>query len=89
MKSHITAGFRLCFGRLPEHVKSTARKNYRIWKGEPTHPSLAFKKVGHTTDSYAVRIGIGWRALGVKKDNVMIWFWIGSHAEYDNLIRNL
>ncbi len=89
MKSYLTAGFRLCFSRLPDHVKNTARKNYRLWRSEPSHPGLAFKKVGNRTESYAVRIGIGWRALGVKEDNVMIWFWIGSHAEYDNLIRNL
>jgi len=36
-----------------------------------------------------VRIGLGWRAVGIKKANVMIWYWIGSHGEYDALIKKL
>ena len=35
---------------------------------------------------YSVRIGRGWRALGYMTDNSMVWFWIGSHAEYDRLL---
>lgn len=35
---------------------------------------------------YSVRIALGWRAVGVKEGEHMIWFWIGSHAEYDKLI---
>jgi hypothetical protein len=32
-------------------------------------------------------VGIGWRALGVMqaKEDKIVWFWIGSHAEYDKL----
>jgi hypothetical protein len=36
-----------------------------------------------------VRVGIGWRALGVKQEDTMVWFWIGSHAEYDRLLDEL
>jgi hypothetical protein len=31
-------------------------------------------------------VGIGWRALGFKTDDAMVWFWIGSHAEYKALL---
>jgi hypothetical protein len=34
----------------------------------------------------SVRIGLGYRALGVLKANRMVWFWIGSHAEYDRMM---
>ena len=38
---------------------------------------------------FSVRIGIGWRAVGTKDENDMIWFWIGPHAEYDRLVSKL
>ena len=30
-----------------------------------------------------------YRAVGVIKDNEIIWFWIGSHNVYDKLLRKL
>jgi hypothetical protein len=36
---------------------------------------------------YSIRVGHRWRALGYRRDDTMIWFWIGSHAEYDKIIR--
>lgn len=36
---------------------------------------------------FSVRIGIGWRALGLKKDDTLIWFWIGSHSEYEKTLK--
>jgi len=39
---------------------------------------------------YAVWVGIGWRAVGIMKDlDTIVWFWIGSHSEYDKLLKNL
>jgi hypothetical protein len=38
---------------------------------------------------YSVRVGLGWRALGVREGDVMVWFWIGSHADYDRLLETL
>jgi hypothetical protein len=36
---------------------------------------------------YSIRVGKGWRALGLLDGDTITWFWIGSHAEYDRLIR--
>jgi hypothetical protein len=30
-----------------------------------------------------------YRALGLLEDDTIIWFWIGSHADYDDLISRL
>jgi hypothetical protein len=38
---------------------------------------------------YAVRIGLAYRALAVRDGEDLIWFWIGSHADYDQLLRAL
>lgn len=90
MKSEITLEFRKLFRDLPERIKKTARKNYRLWKQNPQHPSVEFKKLNTNSGVYSVRAGIGWRAVGVMKDNhTIVWFWIGSHAEYDKLLKNL
>jgi hypothetical protein len=36
-----------------------------------------------------VRIGLAYRALGVRDGDDVVWFWIGSHADYDQLLREL
>ncbi|MDB9527157.1 hypothetical protein PN498_14240 [Oscillatoria sp. CS-180] len=39
-------------------------------------------------NTWSVRVGVGWRALGVMKpqENKIVGFWIGSHAEYDRIL---
>lgn len=34
-----------------------------------------------------MRIGLDYRAFGVRDDDDIIWYWVGSHADYDKLIR--
>lgn len=48
---------------------------------------LFFKQVDTKPPLYSVRIGLHYRALGVKQDNTIVWVWIGSHAEYDKFLR--
>ncbi len=88
MRSSRTPNFRQKFAKLPARIKETAKKNYELWKKNPFHPSLEFKEVKPKENIWSVRIGIGWRALGVMKtdDKKIIWFWVGSHAEYDKLL---
>jgi mRNA-degrading endonuclease RelE of RelBE toxin-antitoxin system len=74
------------YRRLPEHVQRLADKNYELLKANPNHPSLHFKKVGKTKQLWSVRVGEHYRALGVEKPDGILWFWIGSHADYDSLL---
>ena len=69
MKSELTDSFIKCFAKLPERVRQTARKNYKFWKQNPAHPSLEFKKLNTKEIVYSVRVGIGWRAVGVMKND--------------------
>ena len=87
MKSRLAEDFLACFAGLPDPVKDLARKNYRIWKDDPSHPGLRFKRIHNHEGIYSVRVGKGWRALGLLDGDTITWFWIGSHAEYDRLIR--
>ncbi len=88
MRSSRTRDFRQRFAELPPRIKETAKKNYELWKLNPLHPSLEFKEVKPKQNIWSVRIGIGWRALGVMKadEQKIVWFWVGSHAEYDKLL---
>jgi hypothetical protein len=45
--------------------------------------SLHLKKVNQL---WSVRVGRRYRALAVQEEEALIWFWIGTHAEYDRLI---
>lgn len=89
MNSALAPSFLTQFAQLPADVQALARRSYRLWKSNPAHPGLHFKRVGKRTDSWSVRIGIGWRALGVRSGDSMVWFWIGSHAEYDRIVTSL
>ena len=91
MKSELTEDFIECFRNLPERVKQTARNNYKLWKENPYHPGLGFKTIKAAKNVYSIRVGIGWRALGVMKaeENTIVWFWIGSHSQYDKLLKSL
>ena len=86
MKSVTTLRFRKAYNQLPERIKEQAKRNYSLWKEDPAHPGLHFKQVHKTQPIYSIRVGISYRALGIKQGNTMVWFWIGSHSEYDKLI---
>lgn len=89
MNSYLTDDFLACFRSLPQNIKKKARKNYRLWAQNRNHPSLQFKQVHTTEPIYSVRVGIGWRAMGLLEEKDIYWFWIGSHAEYDKLLNQL
>ena len=86
MRSRVTARFRKCFSELPEPVQEQARKAYRLFLQNPGHPSLRFKRVHATEPIMSVRVGLGYRALGAMHGEDILWFWIGSHADYDRLV---
>jgi mRNA-degrading endonuclease RelE of RelBE toxin-antitoxin system len=87
VNSELSPDFIKHFRRLPERVKRTAHKNYKLWKANPQHPSLEFKPMKGNENIYSIRVGIGWRAVGImdEDENTIVWFWIGSHSEYDKL----
>jgi hypothetical protein len=86
LRSRTTRRFRRAFSRLPEPVKERAREAYRRFVENPDHPGL---RIHSAEPIYSVRVTVDYRALGLREDNTMIWFWIGSHADYDELISRL
>jgi hypothetical protein len=83
MRHFASPAFWAAYARLPAATRELADKNYALLKENPQHPSLHFKKVGRY---WSVRVGLRHRALGIEVDDGLLWFWIGSHADYDAMI---
>ena len=86
MKSRTTERFRRALEQLPTAVQRQAREAYKLFKQNPRHPSLRFKPIHSARQVYSVRISRDYRALGVREEEEIIWFWIGSHSDYNKLI---
>lgn len=70
------------FDALPPGVQKLAREKYAVWKSDPYHPSLQFEE--RRNGICVVRVGDRYRALGLRESDVVAWFWIGTHEEYNN-----
>jgi len=86
MQSRTTRKFWRLFSDLPLDVQRDAQRAYRLFQSNPAHPSLQFKKLDGEEDIYSARVGLGYRALAVMEKDRVVWYWIGSHSEYDRLI---
>jgi hypothetical protein len=71
------------YNALPDHVRALADEQFARLKADSRHPSLHLKRIGQL---WSVRVGLHYRALGLDKPGAVIWFWIGTRAEYDRLI---
>ncbi len=89
MKSIATAQFWKLYHALPQDVRHHADKSYRLWLINPYAHGLLFKRVGKQQPIYSVRIGHGYRALGIVEADAIIWFWIGGHDDYERLLKQL
>jgi hypothetical protein len=87
--SRTTPRFWGAYRALPPDTQDLARKAYRLFLENPRHPGLQFKKVHEEAPIYSVRVSQNCRALGMLKDDAVVWFWIGDHAEYDRLLKSL
>jgi hypothetical protein len=86
VKSAALPEFWDCLENLPPPVRKIARKNFKLWHKNPSLKSLGFKKI--KPDLCSVRAGSGFRALATFEDGRHLWLWIGTHDEYERLIRD-
>ncbi len=87
MRSRRARGFRETYARLPYSVRDQALESYALFVDDPFHPGLQFKLVNARDDVWSVRIGRSYRAMGWRSGDTIVWFWIGTHAEYDQMLR--
>ena len=79
-----TPRFWLCLEKQPPSIQNLAHKNYKLLKENSKHPSLHFKKVGKV---WSARVGINYRAVAVEDGSDYIWVWLGSHDDYEQLLK--
>ena len=89
MTSRTTKAFRNLYSELPPEIRRAARKAYELFRQNPEHPGLRLKKVHAKEPIYSVRITRDFRAVGIRESRQMIWFWIGSHDEYEELLTRI
>ena len=85
MTSRTGKRFRRLFRRLPEHVRRQAIAAYALWRADPFHPSLNFKRLRGSRTLWSVRVGLHHRAVGRRTGDRVTWFWIGPHDGYDTV----
>jgi hypothetical protein len=87
VKSRRTREFRELYQSLPANIQRQAKKAFAQFRQNPDYAGLNFKSVGGDPVWYSVRIGLSYRALCVRSEDAYVWFWIGSHAEYDKFLK--
>lgn len=83
MNHFATPEFWFHYRQLPEDVRALADRCFQLLQGDPRHPSLRLKKIG---PFWSARVGLHYRALARDRDEGLVWFWIGRHSRYDQLI---
>ena len=71
------------YAALSPDTRRIADEKFSLLKADPRHPSHHLKQIGRF---WSVRVGLHHRALGVSHEEGVLWFWIGSHADYDRMV---
>lgn len=89
MNSKTTERFWKCYAGIPSAVRKHTKDAYKQFVKDPYYPSLHFKQIHSTRPIFSVRITINYRAIGIIQGEDIIWFWVGSHAEYNKILKQL
>jgi hypothetical protein len=85
--THYTSfSFWQCYNQLPLNIQKIADQKYQLLKQNPQHPSLNFKRI---RTLWAVRVTKNYRALGAEESQGILWFWIGNHQKYEQILSTL
>lgn len=69
MSSYALPSFWKCYHELPHHVRKLADKNFALFKENPQHPSLGFRKKGGV---YTAEVGRSYRALAREHKGLLL-----------------
>jgi hypothetical protein len=85
-----TAAFKEQLDRLPDVIQRLADAAFDRFREDPSHPSLrhhALKdnnKGQHRSGSFSVSITMKYRAIYTRDGETNVWYWIGTHNDYNN-----
>lgn len=78
------------FDELSIEIKALAKKAFLQFVKDPKHPALRHhalkdsKKGQHRNGSFSVSINMQYRAIYVVDGDVNVWYWVGTHAQYNH-----
>lgn len=90
--SRRTESYKKLYDKLPKEVQDACQNAFNEWKNEPS--SLIMKPLNQlSNEAYSAEINRRYRALGFKNKDVegktgYVWFWVGSHEDYNKIITN-
>ena len=87
MKSLTTPDFWEAYRALAQNVRELARKTYQLWQANPNHPPRQWKLLAPRL--WSIRVGLRYRAPARVRGDTTYWFSIGTHNDFDNIIRRL
>jgi hypothetical protein len=74
---------------LPEALQAVVWKRLQKWCKDPWNPELEYQVFSKEADVWSTKVATDYYVLGRNFAGMIIWFWIGSHADYDNLLAQL
>ncbi|HEV7401975.1 MAG TPA: hypothetical protein VGO11_03580 [Chthoniobacteraceae bacterium] len=86
MKSRAIGRFWQHYHALTPAIRRAADKQFALWREDPHHGSLRFKRVGKNV--WSARVTDDFRALATRDGDTWLWFWIGPHDEYERLLKS-
>ncbi len=84
-----TKEYKAQLARLPERIRRLADAAFREFLKDPSSPGLALhdlqdhKRGQHRSGSKAVSVTLRYRAIYVEDGGDNVWYWIGSHSDYN------
>ncbi len=69
---------------LPLEIRLAAQRAYQKFQESPAHPSLHLERLRSNPRAWSVRVTRDYRAVALRyEDENWVWFWIGSHRDFD------
>jgi hypothetical protein len=72
---------------LPASVQEQEIKACELWLLDPYHRSLQLRRISQRQPIYSAYVSLNYRVHSFLKDDRIYSFWIGAHAEYDELTK--
>jgi len=85
-----TTAFKKQLAALPKNVQELAQRAYELFLANPQHPTLRLHRLednrqgSHQPHSFSVSVTRIYRAIYVVDGPTNVWYWIGTHADYDH-----
>jgi hypothetical protein len=87
VRSMRSARYTKLFDRLPKAVQERAQEYYKKWWKDPA--SIEFRPLNANAKIWRASLPEGYRAMGEERGDTIVWFWIGSHSDYNNMIKKV